>query len=173
MHWGRQRSRKRAAPDARPETWLRLDIAVEPQRRRHECWAAVASAVSRHYRGAGGLDQDAVVAAVGLPPNRFCDAGLALAAAGVLAGQRDEALTIVDLEREIAAGRIVVARIRWSFGGGHLVALSGLSSIGRVSLHDPRYGPSIWSHRDLVEGRYRTFGRWTGSYFTAGSSLIS
>lgn len=157
-------------PTASPAgpAWHRLPFHVERQEAPHGCWSAVASAVSRFYApGGGGLTQEEIQArAGGDARNRIWYPDRALELAGCYAGKLPRALEPEELHDEIGGGRVVVARIAWSYGGGHLVALSGLSSAGEVWVDDPRYGPSPCPYPTLVGGEYLRFGRWTHSYLT-------
>jgi hypothetical protein len=147
--------------------WRSLEATVDRQVGGNLCWAAVASAVSRFYAGPGGWTQERVAeAAFGGVHSRLWYAADALELCGVLADRLERPLSLAELAREIEGGRPVAARIRWDFGGGHVVLLTGCSAEGQVWVQDPEHGPSACAMADLTGGGYRGFGRWTHTYRT-------
>ncbi len=147
--------------------WNRLPFRVEPQEEPGLCWAAVASAVSRFYSPVRWWAQEQIArCGSGEDFMKHWYADKALALCGNLERKLTRPLTFAELTLQIEGGRVVVARVQWAFGGGHLVALSGVSSAGGVWVEDPKYGPGACRHRDLLAGEYLRFGWWSHSYTT-------
>ena len=74
-----------------------------------------------------------------------------------------------QVKAEIDAGRPVGARIGWSGGGGHFVAIYGYTRILGVAdyfdIDDPIYGKSHLTVSDF-SSNYQGSGSWTHTYYT-------
>ena len=150
--------------------WRRLPFQLQRQLRPHLCWAAVASAVAHFYAPERCLSQEELVArAFEHGANRFWYADQALIHAGVYRDSLKRPLTFPELAAEIHRQRIVVVRIWWEFGGGHLVAVSGVSDHEEVAVEDPLYGSSEYPYLEFTE-RYRGWGSWSKTYLTQPGS---
>jgi len=150
--------------------WRTLDFALDVQRSAHVCWAAVAGAVAAFYDPETRWTQRAIIAqAFHADSNRFFYADRALKIVGNYAATVDGPLAFAELAGQIAQHRVVVARVQWSFGGGHLVALMGVSERREVLVADPMHGPSVCAHEALTSGEYLGWGKWTHSYLTRPS----
>jgi hypothetical protein len=66
---------------------------------------------------------------------------------------------------EINNGRPLCARIGWSGGGGHFVAIDGYNTdLNMVAIDDPWYGPSDVMLEAFLTA-YEQSGSWTHKYF--------
>jgi Peptidase_C39 like family len=94
----------------------------------------------------------------------------ALTRTGNVASASSGAAAFSTIDTEIDSGRPVCARIGWSGGGGHFVAIVGynealLASTNYFAIADPWYGSS-----DVAENTFRTSyqgsGTWTDTFYT-------
>ncbi len=151
---------------ANDNQWERLPFQVERQIRPHVCWAAIASAVSRFYSPDNYLTQEELIEqAFGQGANKFWYPEAALKLAGNYREKCARPLTFAELSAEIHNWRVVVVRIWWEFGGGHLVAIAGVSQQAELAVEDPMNGPSICPY-DVFIQKYLGAGRWSHSYLT-------
>lgn len=161
-----------------------LNYTRQDQQQTNWCWAAVSSAVAHFYDPATTWTQCAVANAE-LGRTDCCGAGAAgacnvawflnsaLTRVGHLAAFSGGTLTFAVVQAEINAGRPVCARIGWSGGGGHFVALTCWyrnlltdSQLVRVDDPWPAYGRSTWAFATFGTA-YQGTGSWTHSYRTA------
>jgi hypothetical protein len=68
---------------------------------------------------------------------------------------------------EINADRPVGARIGWSGGGGHFIAIAGYSTNGGqfLDVEDPWYSASTVTYA-VLQTAYEGSGAWTHTYYT-------
>jgi hypothetical protein len=156
----------------------------QDQQQTNWCWAGVSAAVAAFYDPATPWSQCAIANAelgrtdcCGVGASGACNVAWylnqALTRVGHLAAFSGGTLTFGVVQSEINAGRPVCARIGWSGGGGHFVALtcwyrnllSG-SQIVRVDDPWPAYGRSTWVFATFSTA-YQGSGSWTHSYRTA------
>jgi hypothetical protein len=161
-----------------------LNYNRQDQQQTNWCWAAVSGAVAAYYNASTTWTQCAIADAE-LGRSDCCGAGAsgacnvpwylnsALSRVGHLASFASGTLTFAIVQSEINAGRPVCARIGWSGGGGHFVALTcwyrnlltGTQSV-RVDDPWPAYGRSVWLF-SAFSTAYQGSGSWTHSYRTA------
>ena len=157
---------------------LQLTFTVQSQQQLNWCWAAVASSVSLHYDSTSGWSQCALAnAELGQTSccidgstsqcNRVWYLDRALRRVDNLSRWVSGAIGLSAVELELAAARLVCARIGWSGGGGHFVVIKGYREGGAGSLHieDPWDGYSFVSY-DNFRAVYQGSGSWTHTYYT-------
>lgn len=158
--------------------WNRLAFTIEPQEQSNWCWTACAASVSRFYDSASAWLQCQIVDAE-LGQSTCCsDGGLptcnqpwyfdrALERTGNYGGMQGGAAAQAVVQAEIAAKRVVGARVGWQGGGGHFVVIAGCSSglDEQLEVHDPIYGRTEISRLDF-ERSYQGTGSWTDTYQT-------
>lgn len=144
---------------------LRIEFDLERQRGARLCWAAIACSVARHY-GLCVPSQTALARDVlGWKGDSFADPATALRRVGVFRRRLARPLRWWEIQRELRLGRVVVVRIAWDFGGGHLIAVTGLSAKCWVTVADPERGV-VRCKLATVRTRYRGWGRWKHTYLT-------
>ena len=76
-------------------------------------------------------------------------------------------ISFSDIQNEITSGRPLGARIAWSGGGAHFVALSGFDATNqRLLIADPLWGVADYSYADFCNA-YRAPGNsWSHAYLT-------
>jgi hypothetical protein len=155
-----------------------LSFDMQAQTQSNWCWAATATSVSHFYWFLSGWTQCAVANGE-LGRVDCCDA--TVPSECNVPWYLDGALTRTEnfvsvtgpatfeqVRDEIDAGRPVGARIGWSGGGGHFMAIYGYSLVGRTTyfdIDDPIYGKSHLSVSDFSSS-YQGSGTWTHTYFT-------
>jgi hypothetical protein len=153
---------------------------MQAQQQTNWCWAAVSASVARFYRATTRWRRQCLVASRELGQT-CCPAGAnpaacnvpwylerALTRVGHLKTWAGAPATVVQIRREITAGRPLGARIGWASGGGHFVVLSGYSTAAAgnfVTVDDPIYGHSTISLATF-QSSYQGSGSWTHSYWT-------
>jgi len=162
--------------------WLTRSLAfnMQAQTQSNWCWAATSTSVSHFYWWASPWTQ-CKVANGELNLTTCCQSPVPSACN--VPWYLDRALTrthnfvsIVSgtvgfdqVKAEIDAGRPVGARIGWSGGGGHFVAIYGYTQVLGVldyfDIDDPIYGKSHISVSDFTNN-YQGSGSWTHTYFT-------
>ncbi len=164
---------------ALPDETRALAFSMETQLQTNWCWAAVSVSVSRFYNSASTWIQCGVVNAElgetdcclnGSDPR--CDQpwylDRALTRTGNLQDVRSGAARFAQVRNAIRAGDPICARIGWTSGGGHFVAITGFvieSGDEFVDVEDPISGHSNLEYTDF-ESNYQSAGRWTHSYWT-------
>lgn len=98
--------------------------------------------------------------------NRFHAADATLSRLGVYAGKFIRPLEFSEIAQEVCRNRVIVARLRWDFGGGHLVAISGYADNGDLWIEDPLHGHGSLSHTEFRD-RFLGWGRWSHTYLTS------
>lgn len=145
---------------------IRLAFPHQRQEGSNACWAAIASSIATFYDPSTAWTQRRLLeAAEGTTFNRMWTADRALELTGNLAHRLERPLTWEELCHELVQERVVVARIRFAFGPGHLIALTGLMDDQQVEVSDPEVGVHACSYADLMDS-YRSFGCWTHSYLS-------
>jgi hypothetical protein len=143
------------------------------------CWAAVGVGVAQFYNASSAWSQQCDLAAqeLGLTccptgSNAACDVpwylDRVLLRVNHYASWNGGAATLAQIQAEIDADRPLGARIGWSSGGGHFVALSGYSASAAgdfVTVEDPFYGQSTLPLA-AFQSSYQGSGSWTHSYWT-------
>jgi len=157
-----------------------LAFNMQAQTQSNWCWAATSTSVSLFYWSASGWTQ-CKVAGAELNLTTCCQSPVP--GACNVSWYLDRALTrthnfvsIVSstvsfdqVKAEIDAGRPVGARIGWSGGGGHFVAIYGYTRILGIAdyfdIDDPIYGKSHLTVSDF-SSNYQGSGSWTHTYYT-------
>ncbi|WP_413989408.1 papain-like cysteine protease family protein [Labrys okinawensis] len=156
-----------------------LPFNMQTQTQTNWCWAATSTSVSHFYWRWSGWTQ-CLVANGELGFNNCCSSPVpspcnvpwyldrALTLTQNLDHMVSATITFQAIKAEIDAGRVIGARIGWSGGGGHFVAIYGYSRVGPfefLDIDDPIYGKS---HPSLATftSNYRGSGQWTHTYFT-------
>lgn len=162
------------------EGWDRLAFTMQHQLQTEWCWAAVSTSVSHYFDSSSTWTQCGVVNAE-LRQTTCCANGgsnacnqpwylqNALTRTGNLASTSGAA-AFSSIDSEIDSGRPVCARIGWSGGGGHFVAIVGydealLATMNYVAIADPWYGSSdvAW---ETFRTSYQGSGTWTDTFYT-------
>ncbi|MTL14594.1 hypothetical protein GL307_24505 [Nocardia seriolae] len=157
----------------------RLDFQIQRQQQTQWCWAATSASVAAYFDAATPWTQCTVVNGE-MGRNDCCGAA---ASTGVCnqPWYLDRALqrvghfnqimgpmTTLQLGTELTNALPVGARVGWSGGGGHFMALRGRfvsNAVEYVSVADPWYGDSDVTD-DVFRTRYQGSGTWTHSYKT-------
>ncbi len=157
-----------------------LAFSMQAQTESNWCWAATSTSVSLFYWSWSGWTQCKVACNV-VNLTTCCDSPVpdacnqpeklsdALTVTKNLSSFVSTTVSFDTVKAEIDAGRVVCARIGWSGGGGHFVAIRGyvqiLDSLDFFEIGDPIYGNSTVSVSDFTT-KYQTTGSWTHTYFT-------
>lgn len=148
---------------------LRLEFDLERQRGARLCWAAIACSLARHY-GLRAPSQAALAREIlGRKGDSFADPESVLRRIGVFRRKLSRPLRLAEVRRELRRGRVVVVRIAWDFGGGHLIAITGVGPKGWLTVADPERGSARFKFA-TVRKCYRGWGRWKQTYLTRGES---
>ena len=158
-----------------------LGFNMQAQTESNWCWAATSTSVSHFYWGASPWTQ-CKVACSELNLTTCCQSPSSSACN--VSGYLQTALTVTKnlnsfvtgtvsfdaVKAEIDAGRPVGARIGWSGGGGHFVAIYGYARVlifgeEYFDIDDPIYGKSQVTVANFTSS-YQTTGSWTHTYFT-------
>jgi hypothetical protein len=158
--------------------WFELDFDMQHQTHSKWCWAATSTSVSHFYDPHSKWTQckvankikgrsDCCGAGAGGPCNEGDSLSDALEVVGHLREQIGEPALFSDIAAAIADGHPYCARIAWSGGGAHFMALVGYDgSEGRhLTIADPISGVSVYPYEEY-EHAYRHTGTWTDSYST-------
>ena len=160
----------------RPLPWARINFVMQRQLQANWCWAATAASVSAYFNPATSWTQCKVVnAELGKSDcctngsSSYCDIpwylDAALARTGNLQSWSSGTESMPNISGEIKNGRPLCARIGWSRGGGHFVAIDGFNSdLNMVAIDDPAYGPSDVTLATFLTA-YQGTGTWTHKYF--------
>lgn len=158
-----------------------LAFNMQAQTQTNWCWAATATSVSHYYWWFLNRWTQCRVANAELAHADCCNSPVP--AACNVPWYLDRALTrtnnfvsiaagaasFATLRAELDAGRPVGARIGWSGGGGHFMAIYGYTLIAGLleflDIDDPIYGKSHLSYSDFATN-YQGSGTWTHTYFT-------
>ncbi|MEX2551826.1 MAG: hypothetical protein WD627_02325 [Actinomycetota bacterium] len=84
------------------------------------------------------------------------------------------AASFATVRDELKKGKVVCARIGWSGGGGHFMAIDGCSTVGGAQffeIDDPIYGQQTVSV-DTFTNSYQGSGSWTHTYFTKSGIVL-
>lgn len=157
----------------------RIDFTMQQQLASNWCWAATSNSVSHYYwflsrwtqckivnAELGRSDACTVPTPAGANVPWYLDK--ALTRTDNLVSVHGGQATFAQIRAEIDAGRPVGARIGWTGGGGHFVAIYGYSvwfGLESVDIDDPIYGKSHLSLADFAH-HYRGSGTWTHYYLT-------
>jgi len=156
---------------------INLSMSMQPQQQSEWCWAAVSASTSVFYNAASTwtqcqlanqqLNQTTCCANGGTPAcNQPWYLDRALTATGNLNQWLSGTMVMAALQTQLSGGHIVGARIQWSGGGGHFVALDGCDAAAQtLSVKDPIYGASTYNYA-AFNGQYQGNGSWTDSYLT-------
>src|SRR6478609_4406714 len=163
------------------EKWFtskHLSFDMQAQTQTNWCWAATATSVSHFYWLLSTWTQ-CKVACGELGRTDCCNS--TVPGACNVPWFLDGALTRTDnfvsimgvatfqqVRAEIDAGRPVGARVGWSGGGGHFMAIYGFSTVGGVEyfdIDDPIYGKTHLTVSEFSTN-YQGSGTWTHTYFT-------
>lgn len=154
-----------------------LSFTMEEQTMSNWCWAATAKSTSVFYVPNNGVTQCKVANGVcsvttccGSPSN--CNDAKKLSVALKVTGNYINHIEAIinwgQIKAEIIAGRLVCARVQWDEGGGHFVAIYGVSRIRssrKIFVDDPLYGKILMRY-ERFRDNYRGLGSWSHTYFT-------
>ncbi len=157
-----------------------LPFGMEHQLQTEWCWAAVTSSVDHFFSAASSCTQcqlandqlgQSTCCADGSNANCNCPWFLERSLGSVkhLRSYSAGSVPFSDVTREIDQKVPLCARIGWSEGGGHFVAVYGYDEVNPLQLvfvADPWWGVSQVPY-DAFANQYRGDGTWTHSYFTA------
>jgi Papain-like cysteine protease AvrRpt2 len=163
---------------------LSLNFTMQVQQQSNWCWAATATSVSHFYLLPSSWTQ-CLGANAELGHNDCCSSPVP--GGCNVPWYLDKALTRTDnfesltgpvsfdtVYNELKAGRAVGARIGWSGGGGHFVAIYGCGrSVGveYFDIDDPVYGKSQQTVSTFSTS-YQGNGTWTHTYFTKRAPIM-
>lgn len=158
-----------------------IAFRVAPQEQTQWCWAAVSSSVARYFNASSPWKQCAVVTAE--MQGQCCVAGssqrcnqphyldAALRRVGHLRAASAGYMLPAAVAAELDAQLPLCIRVGWSGGGGHFLAIVGLTPQGNdviLALSDPIFGESSIQGAALINGGYQAGGgTWTHSYAVA------
>ncbi len=156
--------------------WRRLSFAMQHQQQTQWCWAAVAANVSAFFDSNTSWTQCTIVNAE-LDRSDCCSHGSsancnrpwyldrALSRTGNLQTWSTGARALTDVIDEVNAERPLCARIGWSGGGGHFLAIDGYNcELAMVAVDDPWYGASDVT-LSTFQTAYQGTGSWTHTYW--------
>lgn len=155
-----------------------LNFNMEPQTQTNWCWAATSKSVSFYYSSflnpwtqckiaSAELGQTCCTTPVPGPCNVPWYLDRALTRTNNFVELKGP-MTWESVKAEIDEGLVVGTRIGWSGGGGHFMAIYGVSKIlGTKYFHidDPIYGKSLLTVNQFSTN-YQGSGSWTHSYIT-------
>jgi hypothetical protein len=149
---------------------------MQHQQQTNWCWAATSASVSAFFNPSTSWTQCKVVNAElgrsdcctngsGSNCNKSWYLDKALTRTGNLQSWSSGAGSMANVSGEIDNGRPLCARIGWSGGGGHFVAIDGYNSdLDMVAIDDPWYGASDVTLATFKTA-YKGSGSWTHKYF--------
>ena len=161
---------------------------MQGQQQNEWCWAAVSASTSDFYDPApwtqckiatAELTQACCVAPPASVP-AACDVPWSLDTALLRIGHLKQFLqgheAFADVQQEIKMRNPIGARIAWSQGGGHFVAVGGWLLLPNgdqyLDIFDPLFGDTQVAYGDFVSS-YRSPGdTWTHSYRTASTTAV-
>jgi len=155
---------------------IRLNFNMQAQTQTNWCWAATSTSVAHYYDPASTWTQCEV--ANGEKGQTTCCVNGSSALCNAY-GTLDTSLNRVghfdhmavgtisfgDVTRQMRLGRPVCARIAWSGGGAHFMAIIGSLGGDLYAVDDPIYGKSDVSEATFKTA-YHSTGTWTHTYFT-------
>lgn len=162
-----------------------LNFNMEAQLKSNWCWAATANSVSHFYgRFFNPWSQCKIasheqgLSCCNTPTPTGCNVpwylDKALDCVHNYVSMSSGTLSWEDVKAEIDKGLVVGTRIGWSGGGGHFMAIHGVSRIGftkYLHIDDPIYGKSVLTV-DQFSNNYQGSGTWTHSYITKKYSYM-
>lgn len=163
-------------------TNVRLNFNMQAQTQSNWCWAATSTSVSLFYRPSSGWTQCKVASAeLNLtccvsPVPGTCNVPWYLDRALQRTGNFVSitgTVAFTAVQTEIQAGRVLGARIGWSGGGGHFMAIYGCgvrAGTQYFDIDDPIYGKSSPSV-SVFTNSYQGSGHWTHTYFTKAAPV--
>jgi hypothetical protein len=157
---------------------LVLSFNMEAQTQTNWCWAATSKSVSHFYSFLSPWTQCKIASS---ELNTTCCTSPVPGACNV-PWYLDKALTRTQnfvsiqagtvswstIKSELEKGLVVGARIGWNGGGGHFMAIHGVTRIGvteYLHIDDPIYGKSFLTYNQFATN-YQGSGSWTHTYFT-------
>jgi hypothetical protein len=158
-------------------TNVQLNFNMQLQTQSNWCWAATATSVSLFYRPSSSwtqcsvasaeLSQSCCVSPVPGPCNVpwYLDRALTRTENFV---SMSGAAPFSTVEAELKGGRVVGARVGWSGGGGHFMAIYGCGTRAGdqyFDIDDPIYGKSSPTVATFSSS-YQGSGTWTHTYLT-------
>jgi Papain-like cysteine protease AvrRpt2 len=157
-----------------------LPFVIEQQQETEWCWAAVSKSISDYFNPSAAWTQCSIVNAE-LGRSDCCSNGAssscnrpgfldsALQRVGNFSRKSDSPSSDSTVRNEIDTDEPLGARIQWTNGGGHFVAIYGYDDpdVARllVAIGDPWYGDSLVAI-DEFTNNYLGMGSWSHSYFT-------
>ncbi len=156
-----------------------LKFSMQAQVLTNWCWAATSASASYFYDNGTTWAQCKIACSCltrndccGPDPNQ-CNEPWYLERALTITGNFlpplvGDALGINDIIREVDTGKIIGARVKWSNGGGHFVAIYGYDNTlpdPYIYVADPIYGTSFININNFTNN-YQGSGQWTHSYYT-------
>jgi len=156
-----------------------LNFTMQAQTQSNWCWAATSNSVSHFYSAllnpwsqckiaAAELGQTCCTSPVPGPCNVPWYLDKALTRTQNFVSIKGGTLTWEEVKAQIDAGLVVGTRIGWSGGGGHFMAIYGVSKIFNTKyfhIDDPIYGKSVLTVSQFSTN-YQGSGTWTHSYIT-------
>jgi hypothetical protein len=155
-----------------------LNFNMEAQTQSNWCWAATSKSISRFYAtflnpwtqckiASEELGKTCCTSPVPGPCNVpwYLDRALSRTQNFV---ELKGTMTWESVKAEIDKGLIVGTRIGWSGGGGHFMAIYGVSKVWNTKyfhIDDPIYGKSVLTVSQF-SNNYQGSGSWTHSYIT-------
>lgn len=162
---------------------VRLQVALEPQRRPNWCWSSVTCAIAAYY-GDTSWQQDSLAWRIlcrdQVRPNRAPPAALleeerynqqaplerTLRYVNCLAGWSSGRPPFRRLIRELDSGRPMAVAIRWRSGSQHYVLLDGYCRHRRLVVGVDPQGGRFEACFDDFPLHYRHGGEWMETYWT-------
>ncbi|WP_343669024.1 papain-like cysteine protease family protein [Chitinophaga sp.] len=156
-----------------------LNFNMQAQTQSNWCWAATSNSVSHFYSSllnpwsqckiaSAELGQTCCTSPVPGPCNVPWYLDKALTRTQNFVSIKSGTLTWEEVKAQIDAGLVVGTRIGWSGGGGHFMAIYGVSKIFSTKyfhIDDPIYGKSVLTVSQF-SSNYQGSGTWTHSYIT-------
>ena len=156
-----------------------LNFNMEAQTQSNWCWAATSKSVSFFYSAllnpwtqckiaSSELGQTCCTSPVPGPCNVPWYLDKALTRTKNFVELKYGTMTWEAVKEQIDAGLVVGTRIGWSGGGGHFMAIYGVSKIFNTKyfhIDDPIYGKSVLTVNQFSTN-YQGSGSWTHSYIT-------
>lgn len=159
--------------------YMTMPFKMQSQKNSNWCWAAVSASTSVFYNPLSTWTQCLVANAClnltvccNTPTPSQCNVygylDLALTKTGNFVSMSTGTTSFANCTTQMNTWRVLGARIAWSGGGAHFVAMSGVSLNGStqyVTIRDSIYGTSTIPYTTFVNN-YQGSGSWTHSYFT-------
>ena len=158
--------------------WASIDFTMQRQTESEWCWAATSTSVAHFYKPSSAWTQckvankikgrsDCCGKGASGPCNEGDSLGDALQVVGHYVEEDGEPASFSDVQAQIAARLPFCARIAWSGGGAHFMAIVGYDATEGeyMTIADPIYGVSVYDYATYRDA-YRHSGTWTTSYPT-------